>query len=544
MFKKITPIVSFLSITSLVFLVSASPALALSITDGQAADYVLGQTLFTTSTTATTASGQSGPADIAVDSVNNRLYVLDKTNNRVLVYNTSTISSGQSASYVLGQPDFTTMVQSTTISGISKPKGLALDVAGNRLFVSQEDISRISVFDVTTITNGEDAVNVLGQTDFVSNLNLCGGSPTAGSLCFPGGMHYDEVNNLLYVADTLNHRVLVYDVASITNGEDAINVLGQATFTALDSTPSINRMSQPFDVTMGQDGTKLFVSFASNARILIFDVTAITDGENAINVLGQDDFISTSMGLTTASSILGAGYVDYDDTNDYLILSSLSGNRILFFDMSSIENNEPAIHVLGQIDFTSIASNYGGGAISDGKGGFIYTSGATGVSSPSGLGLDEDSSFLYVTDTLNHRTLVFDLSSGAPAEEPSSRGYTHPPLCTATITPSTITKGEQATLSWDIQWPTIRKGSFLVKVPGEGLFNSKVQSISINPEYTTTYRISAFNLFGANFCETTVKVIDEAGDEQNPPHLMLSAGAGHSPFANAIKNFFIRLFTR
>ena len=45
----------------------------------------------------------------------------------------------------------------------------------------------------------------------------------------------DTAGQRLFVSDgqgSGNHRVLVYDVASITNGENAVNVLGQADFTS------------------------------------------------------------------------------------------------------------------------------------------------------------------------------------------------------------------------------------------------------------------------------------------------------------------------
>jgi len=381
----------------------------------------------------------------------------------------------------------------------------------------------INTTQAATLTNGMEASWVLGQNDFESLEE----SIDQNGVFFPLSASSDGSN--VYIFDAAN-RVLVFDIsAGITNGMNASYVLGQPDFVSNASGTTAGTFQEGDTSRVLVVGTNIYVTDSPNNRVLVFDVSSgITNGMNASYVLGQPDFVSNASG-TTAGTFQGPSGLAYDVNNDRLFVSDANNVRVLVFDVSSgITNGMNASYVLGQPDFVSSGVGTTAGLFSE-----IHT-----------IGYDSVNDYLFVNDLSNNRTTVFDLSAGAPAEEPSSRGYTHPPLCTATITPSTITKGEQATLSWDIQWPTIRKGSFLVKVPGEGLFNSKVQSISINPEYTTTYRISAFNLFGANFCETTVKVIDEAGDEQNPPHLMLSAGAGHSPFANAIKNFFIRLFTR
>ena len=52
------------------------------------------------------------------------------------------------------------------------------------------------------------ATLVLGQSGFTSNSCNGGGSPTAASLCFPGGLA--TAGERLAVADTQNSRVLGY----------------------------------------------------------------------------------------------------------------------------------------------------------------------------------------------------------------------------------------------------------------------------------------------------------------------------------------------
>ena len=86
-----------------------------SLANDENATYELGQPsgagAFTTNGYATTQSSfgagnvNDGPAGLAVDPANNRVFVADNGNNRVLVFPTP-VSNGENASYVLGEPDF------------------------------------------------------------------------------------------------------------------------------------------------------------------------------------------------------------------------------------------------------------------------------------------------------------------------------------------------------------------------------------------------------------------------------------------------------
>lgn len=77
-------------------------------TNGQAPDIVLGQPNFTSGAAnngGPSASSLSAPAAVASDGL--RLAVLDKGNNRVLIWNTFPTTNNQPANVVLGQNDFT-----------------------------------------------------------------------------------------------------------------------------------------------------------------------------------------------------------------------------------------------------------------------------------------------------------------------------------------------------------------------------------------------------------------------------------------------------
>jgi hypothetical protein len=213
------------------------------------------------------------------DSKYDRLYVCDGENNRVLVYN---MSAGNFVDripdFVLGQNNFyENFGATTTASSLIRPRSIAFDITNDLLFVSNGN--RVSVFNVTTITNGEVATNVLGQTDFTTN-----DFTTTSANYFGGevkGIAYQTSTNRLFVA-VASSRVLVFDTASITNGESAINVLGQPDFTS--STPLTTQTGMYTPQSVVVYGNKLFVS--DQHRVTVYDIATITNGEPAENVLG------------------------------------------------------------------------------------------------------------------------------------------------------------------------------------------------------------------------------------------------------------------
>src|ERR1019366_6316382 len=136
-----------------------------------------------------------------------------------LVYNGApgAVTNGQNAANVLGQATFTTGTATTTQSGMNYPYGVAYDVASARLFVADYVNHRVLVHNVSLITNGQNAANVLGQADFTTGTH----TTTQSGMFYPYGVAYDAANARLFVADYLNSRVLGHNVTSIINGQNA-----------------------------------------------------------------------------------------------------------------------------------------------------------------------------------------------------------------------------------------------------------------------------------------------------------------------------------
>jgi DNA-binding beta-propeller fold protein YncE/predicted esterase len=142
---------------------------ASSKTNGANADGVLGQSDFTTGTSGLSETKMNRPMGVYLDS-EDHLWVCEDDNNRVIRFdNVSAKPNGSAADGVLGQPDFTSNQKSLSRNGVGNLRGVFGDAAG-RLYVVDESNHRILVFNhAASQPNGAFADYVLGQPDFGSD---------------------------------------------------------------------------------------------------------------------------------------------------------------------------------------------------------------------------------------------------------------------------------------------------------------------------------------------------------------------------------------
>jgi sugar lactone lactonase YvrE len=147
---------------------------------GMNASLVIGQQNFTSQIFSTTAAELDGPMEIAFDS-NGNLWVVDSGNNRVLEF-TTPFSTGMSVSLVIGQDGFTTNSAVTSQSSLQNPAGLAFDSSGN-LWVTDSNNNRTLEF-ASPFSTGENASLVLGQENFTTDTR----TTAAGGQATPMGI--------------------------------------------------------------------------------------------------------------------------------------------------------------------------------------------------------------------------------------------------------------------------------------------------------------------------------------------------------------------
>jgi hypothetical protein len=254
-------------------------------------DVVLGQADFASGSPnagmGTSAVGFNENVHMSVCS-NGKMFVSDRNNNRVLVYDRVPTANGTAADFVIGQPDFLMNTAATTADGLNHP--YAAYCMANKLFVVEQGNNRILVFDPIPTASNPVASYVIGQPGFITNAPGC----TASSLNSP----YEilRVGDTFFVADGGNHRVLRFDNIPTATGAAAAAVLGQAS----DITCSPNRglaaptaQSLNFPNALAAKGNLLAVSDHTNNRTMFFDLPVITD-QSASKQIGQLNFVTAT----------------------------------------------------------------------------------------------------------------------------------------------------------------------------------------------------------------------------------------------------------
>lgn len=249
------------------------------------ADNVIGQGDFVASIGEVAADRLDRVADL--DSDGQRLFVVDSA--RILVFDPIPGGSGRSASMVWGQTDFSSSMVGTSASRFS---GAGLQIVGGRMFLADEGNNRVLIWNSIPTSSGlHPADLVLGSSNFTSSSVTS--PPTASSLYYPMDVFYSESTDTLVVADTLNNRVLIWNSLPTTNNQRADVVLGQTSFTVKQpnaGAPTANQigLAQPRSVAIA--GGALFVADTTNERVLIWRPIPTSSAEPASWVLGRSTF--------------------------------------------------------------------------------------------------------------------------------------------------------------------------------------------------------------------------------------------------------------
>jgi uncharacterized protein (TIGR03437 family) len=401
---------------------------SLNNTTPPAADTVLGQKDFLSNPAnrggAVSGSGFNNPSGITLDGLDN-LYVSDLNNNRVLKFNAplGPSSINAAAAAVFGQPDFVsrTLPAQPSASTLNGPAGLAVDSSG-RVFVAVPGDNRVLVFPPA----GGAALNVLGQSDFVTVTPNTGAYPQASSntLFSPFDVRVDSAGNL-YVSDTKNNRVLEFP----PNSKSAVQIWGQTDF-ASNGANQVKpaSLNVPFKVAIDYSKSPfaLYASDTANNRVLVWkDAVNFRSGDSADLAIGQPNLrtgianIDTQGSANPSSTSLNQPTGLAVDSSGDLWVADSGNNRVLRYPrpVEQAGRVTPDI-VFGQADFNSSAS-----AAVNGQ----------SLHTPAELAVGPDGS-VFVADSGNNRVLQFPAGAGSGAAAVRVFGQ---PAFTTSLLPAT-----------------------------------------------------------------------------------------------------------
>lgn len=410
---------------------------------GQAARALIGQTTFTVQSAAVSSRTLGAATGLAY--ANGMLFVADSSRyvgdldsnnlnnrNRVLIfrnlqgqvptfegeigpYTGRCPVCGGEADVVVGQAEFDKVAPlATTAASMRNPTAVASD--GTRLVVADTDYNRVLIWNSIPTRNGQPADVVLGQENFTTIKRI-----TTDNRSFRGPQGVWIVGGRLFVADTQNHRVMVWNSVPTSNHAAADLVLGQPNFT---TAPEVDLTKATVDaradsllnpVSVTSDGTRLYVSDLGHNRVLIWNSIPTRTAQPADVVIGQPDFTSAVANNTTKMCApngkdddgkdtyprVCAGTLDFpryalsDGTR--LFIADGGNDRVLVYHTIPTQNGQAADAVLGQFSAdTNLTSD---SAFPE------RVSSSDSFRTPAGLAFDGQN--LYVSDPFNRRVVIY-----------------------------------------------------------------------------------------------------------------------------------------
>jgi hypothetical protein len=290
------------------------------------------------------------------------LWVADTGHHRLLGWKTLPSEDNEPATVLVGQRSFgdegrngrgdpgpATLNVPTGIAGCAD--GLALADAWNH---------RVLLWHEPPRRHNQPADIVLGQESFASvDPNRSRESPAADSLFWPFGVAWDGAR--LWVADTGNRRVLVWDGMPTHFGQPADLVLGQRSFSCRDENsggaPSAASMRWPHGITFM--GARVVVADAGNNRVMVWSRTPSSDGQHCDCVLGQPrpDAADHNQGdYFPGATTLNMPYA-LTTVADWLVVADTANSRLVAWHKLDVVDGASASRLAGQDDWRAKGEN-------------------------------------------------------------------------------------------------------------------------------------------------------------------------------------------
>lgn len=207
----------------------------------------------------------------AVQVVNGKVYIADRNNHRILVFNSVPTSDGASADFVIGQPDLSTFNSGTDYSNSSfLNHPYEISISGTRLYLADADNNRVLVFDPVPTASNERPDFVIGQSGPTGNATNQGGGAAANTLNFP--VSVGVYSGRLVVSDQNNHRLLFYALPISANNSAATHVLGQANMTSSAAGSPATATNYNFPKSIIFDSGYIWVADQYNHRIQVMQL--------------------------------------------------------------------------------------------------------------------------------------------------------------------------------------------------------------------------------------------------------------------------------
>lgn len=355
-----------------------------------------------------------GPRGACLAGRQGPLWVSDTGHHRLLGWARAPVRDGTPADWVIGQPDF--LHEGRNAKGevgaatLNVPTGISAcaghDATGRvGLAVADAWNHRVLIWLGLPERNNTPADLVLGHIDFSGmQANRGADAPTAQSLFWPYGVYWD--GERLWVADSGNRRVLMWQGLPTRNGQPADRVLGQASFECRDENagaePCGMSMRWPHSVALWRG--RLCVADAGNNRIMVWDSVPQRNGAACDHVLGQNDAVRVDNNQSLYWPTAAALNMPYGiaAVGDWLIAADTANSRLIGWHADDCASGAPARALAAQPDFHAKGDNRWQTPVRD------------SLCWPYGVSAG-DGEQLVVSDSGNNRVLLWKLAPACAA---------------------------------------------------------------------------------------------------------------------------------
>jgi hypothetical protein len=309
-----------------------------------------------------TARSLFGPRGACLAGKAGPLFVADTGHHRLMIWRECPDADEQPADMLIGQPDFCSEGRNAKTevgaATLNVPTGVA--AANGILAVADAWNHRVLIWHGFPRASNQPADVVLGQADFAGGLANRGADvPGADTLNWCYGVTIAD--GRLFVADTGNRRVLMWNRIPERNGAPADLVLGQRDFTCRDENAGQNvcglGMRWPHAIVLADDA--LTIADAGNNRVMVWQSLPRANGAPCDFVLGQ-------AGLTHQEYNAAAYYPTAATVNmpyglarlgGRLVVADTANSRLIGFDKDRLEMGAAATTLSGQRQFSDKGDN-------------------------------------------------------------------------------------------------------------------------------------------------------------------------------------------
>src|SRR5581483_4952503 len=373
-----------------------------------------------------TSAQLNAPADVAVDSVNNKIYVADSGNNRVRVVSGGNINAfaGGTIDGVSGAPTDIRLVN---------PTGIAVE--GSFVYIADTGNNRVRV--VNTTTNTLDTLAGSGMQGYDGDGSAAG--PTARSLNLPYGVAVASGGATIYLMDSGNRRLRKVMAGNLTT----LVSDGSSGFDG-DAGPATSaRLSAPRGVAVDGQGNFYIADTANHV------IRKVNKSDGKINTIagtpGNPSASATDLngdGAAATSATLNSPTAVVVDSGGNIYISDTGNNRIRRIDLNNnidtvvglrdgnaiggVTLNNPhelSVDGSGNIYIADTDNNRIRRLLTNGTVSNIAGTGAAGktgdgglatlaaLNHPQGVAASADGETVYIADTGNNRIRKLTFSS-------------------------------------------------------------------------------------------------------------------------------------